>query len=83
MSVSEVSAGASSVGVVENVTFSLGEHVTTGPLREHHGQGGPEGAIQEFRCRQLEIEWETVSGPHAILTAPEAWLGGCGAFPSC
>lgn len=82
-SVSCREACSNQVGVVKNVTFSLGGHVTTGPLREHHGQGGPEGAIQEFCCWQLETELETVSGPHAILTAPEPWLGGHRAFLSC
>lgn len=54
VSVSEVSLAASPLGVIKNVTFGLGKHVTTGFLCEHHAQGNPLDTIQELPRWQPE-----------------------------
>lgn len=66
---SEVSLAAPSLWVIKNVTFGLGEHVTTGLLCEYCMQGDPEGTIQELPFWQVETEWGLVCGPHVILMA--------------
>lgn len=62
--------------IIKNVTFGLGECVTTGLLCEHHIQGSPEGTTQELPRWQPETEWEMVSGPCAVLMVAVPWLWG-------
>lgn len=76
---SDVFLAASFLWVIKNVTFGLGEHVTTGLLCECHVQGDPESAIQDLPHWQLDMEWGTVSGQHGILMASVPWSHVAGA----